>query len=317
MATPNLDTRKGRWTRRRLLGATLALAATPLLSAQAQPPARRSRLILLGTKGGPTPSRSRAPAANLLLVDGVPFLVDAPDGVARQLVVAGVDLPALGHVFITHHHSDHNAGLGALMLLAWGAGLRTPLDIFGPPPLARLVRSHLDANSVDIAVRMREEGRPRLNSLVRAHELRRAGVVLQHGQVRVTCALVDHYSLRPAFAYRFDTPDRSFVFSGDTAPSDNLIALARGADVLVHEVMLMEAIDRIADGNAPTLRDHLVRSHTTSEQVGRIAAAAGVRTLVLSHLVPAFPDIGDESWAAGARRSFAGEIIVGRDLMEI
>jgi ribonuclease BN (tRNA processing enzyme) len=118
-------------------------------------------------------------------------------------------------------------------------------------------------------------------------------------------------------AYRFGTPDRSFVFSGDTAPSDALIALARGADVLVHEAMLESALGTITDGNAPRLMDHLLRSHTTTEQLGRVAQAAGVRTLVLSHLVPALPTFTDAMWIEGVRRHYRGRIIVGRDMMEI
>jgi len=142
------------------------------------------------------------------------------------------------------------------------------------------------------------------------------GPILEKAGVRARCATVDHYTV-PARAYRFDTPDRSFVFSGDTRPSQALIALARGADVLVHEVMLAEALRGIDDGNAPNLMDHLLRSHSTTEEVGRVAAAAGVRTLVLSHLVPALPTITDEMWTEGVRRHFHGEVIVGRDMMEI
>jgi ribonuclease BN (tRNA processing enzyme) len=132
----------------------------------------------------------------------------------------------------------------------------------------------------------------------------------------VTAALANHNSV-PNYAFRFDTPDRSFVFSGDTARSERLIALARGADVLVHEALYLPAVPRMKDGNAPALREHLLKGHTATEDVGRIAAAAGVKTVVLAHLVPAFPDITDAMWADGVRKHFDGEIIIGRDLMEI
>ncbi|HEX2624352.1 MAG TPA: MBL fold metallo-hydrolase [Sphingomicrobium sp.] len=301
--------------RRELIGAGASTLALPRVAfAQAQP--RRSKLILLGTKGGPNPSRNRAPAANLLIVDGKPFLIDCPDGTARQLVMADVPLSSVGSIFLTHHHSDHMAGLGAFFLLTWAVGLKTPLTVFGPKPLRKIVAAELEAGRPDIEYRMREEGRPDLRRLVRSVELTRGGAVANIPPVRVSCALVDHYTV-PTFAYRFDTPDRSFVFSGDTRPSQALIDLARGADVLVHEVMLASAIDRIADANAPELRAHLVKSHTTTEELGMVAAAAGVRTVVLSHLVPAFPDLTDAMWTEGVRRHFKGEIIVGRDLMEI
>jgi ribonuclease BN (tRNA processing enzyme) len=289
-----------------------ALAAPRLARAR---PARRSRLILLGTKGGPTPSPFRAPASNLLVVDGAPYVIDCPDGVAERLVRAGVALDTLTDIFITHHHSDHVAGLGALLNLAWGSGLRTPVTVYGPEPMARVLAARLAANQVDIDLRMNEEGRPPLVPLIMAREVG-AGTILETPKVRVRSAIVDHYTV-PARGYRFDTPDRSIAFSGDTRPSDALITLARGADVLVHEVMLVEALGGIRDGNAPNLMDHLLRSHTTTEEVGRVAAAAGVRTLVLSHLVPALPTVTDAMWTEGVRRHFHGEIIVGRDGMEI
>jgi ribonuclease BN (tRNA processing enzyme) len=301
-----------------VLGAGAAgLLAPELARAQPAPGGRRSRLILLGTKGGPTPSPLRAPASNLLIVDGVPFVIDAPDGVAERIVRAGIPLDRLGEIFITHNHSDHNAGLGALLVLAWGSGLRTPVTIRGPAPLARLVAGHLAANDYDIMIRMSEEGRIPLAPLVSTREIGESGLVLQTPTVRVTCALANHYHV-PNYAYRFDTPDRSFVFSGDTARSDAVIALARGADVLVHEAIMLSALGAIGnDGNARNLMDHLVNSHSSPEDVGRVAAAAGVRTVVLSHLVPAGPQATDAMWIEGVRRHFSGEIIVGRDMMEV
>jgi ribonuclease BN (tRNA processing enzyme) len=131
---------------------------------------------------------------------------------------------------------------------------------------------------------------------------------------------VNHPPVTPAFAFRFDCPDRSIVISGDTTPSDALIALARDADVLVHEVMHLPSIEKLiaTEPNAKTLREHLLASHTTTEQVGVVATRAGVKTLVLSHFVPGgFPFVPDETWAADVRKHFSGRIIVGKDLLEI
>ena len=126
--------------------------------------------------------------------------------------------------------------------------------------------------------------------------------------------------MRPALAYRFDTANRSVVFSGDTAPSESLIALARGADVLVHEVLYVPGLEGLAarDPGAGRLREHLIASHTPTTEVGRIAAAAGVKALVLSHFVPGDdPWITDEMWTEGIRRYFKGDVVVGRDLMAL
>jgi len=124
----------------------------------------------------------------------------------------------------------------------------------------------------------------------------------------------------PAFGYRFDAADRSIVISGDTRPSDTLIALARGADVLVHDALYPEAVDRLVANvpNAPALKQSILSHHTSAEDAGRVAQAAGVKTLVLSHLVPPEdPQITPQMWIDAASRHFAGTVIVGEDLLEI
>lgn len=253
----------------------------------------------------------------LVVVEGRPYVVDTPNGVARQLAKAGVQLNQLSQIFITHNHSDHVIDAGTLLVLAWGAGLDTPVELHGPPPLREIVRDSLAASSYDIAVRMREEGRRSLSPLIHVEERSSGGLVAKDDRVRVTSTLVDHYTVKPAFAYRFDTPTRSIVISGDTTYCPRLIELARGADLLIHEAMYLPGIDQLTGENAPTLREHLLRSHSTTEQVGMVAAEAGVKKLVLSHLVPASPAITDEMWLAGVRKHFTGEAIVGRDLQEV
>ena len=250
----------------------------------------------------------------------MPYVVDCGDGVARQLVIAGVPLPVLRHIFITHHHSDHNADYGNLIWLAWASGLRTPIDTWGPPPLEKMTRLFFEMNASDIDTRIADEGRVPLAPLVHAHELREGGSVLQDERVKVTAALVHHPPVVPSFGYRFDARDRSIVVSGDTAPSDNLIALARGADVLVHEALYVPGVDRLVAGvpNATTLKQSILSHHTTAEDAGRIAQAAGVKTLVLSHFVPPEdPAVTDQMWIDAARTHFRGQVVVGKDLMAL
>ena len=281
----------------------------------------RTRLILLGTKGGPRPTpQYRGQPAQVVLVDDVPYVVDCGSGVADKLVLAGVPLPSLRHVFITHHHSDHVLDYGNLLLLAWATGLQSPVDSWGPPPLVGMTRLVFALNEVDIETRIADEGRPDPRAFVAAHEFTGPGPVMADERVRVTACLVPHGIIKPAFAYRFDTAERSIVISGDTAYSAALIELARGADVLVHEAIYLPAVERLLsrNPNATRLREHLVAGHTTPEDAGRVAAAAGVGHLVLSHLAPGDdPGVTDEIWLAEARRTYDGKITVAQDLMEV
>ncbi len=306
--------------RRELLAAALGLCVVPALPQLVTAQGPRTRLILLGTGGGPRPKKTVSASAQVILVNDTPYVVDCGDGVARQLVSAGVSLTKLRHVFITHHHSDHNADYGNLILLAWASGLRTQVDTWGPPPLTRMTKLFFEMNSYDIDIRIQDEGRTPLVPLVRTHEFSKGGVVMQDDNVKVTATLVDHPLVAPAFGYRFDGPDRSIVISGDTARSDALVHLAQGADVLVHEALWVPAVDQIVGSvaNASTLKKHIMASHTAAEDCGRVAEAAGVKTLVLSHLVPPDnPMITDQMWIDAASKYFRGRVVVGKDLMEI
>ena len=257
----------------------------------------------------------------MILVNDAAYVFDCGVGATIQLVRAEIRLASLRHVFITHHHSDHNADYGPLLLTAWASGLRTRVDTWGPPPLARMTEAFLKMNEYDIQTRTSDEGRVPLAPLIKAHDLHDAGVVLRESGVTVTCALVEHPPVQKAFAYRLDSADRSIVISGDTKRSDALVKLARGADVLVHEVIWPAAVDRMLAGvyNAAALKKSILGHHTAPEDVGRVAAQAGVKTLVLSHLVPSEDsELTDEKWTEAVRRGgYEGPVIVGRDLMEI
>lgn len=305
--------------RREFLAAGAAIVGAPFVVGR-RPVQSRSRLILLGTAGGPTPKPNRAAPSQVIVVNGVSYVIDCGNGVARQMILAGLTMGSLRGVFLTHQHSDHNADLGNLLLLGWASDLASRVHVFGPPPTNAMMKAFLELNAADIQTRIADEGRPALDRLIATRELTRGGPVMQDANARVTCAMVNHPPVTPAFAYRFDCPDRSIVISGDTTPSEALIELARDADVLVHEVMHVPSIDKLiaTESNAKTLREHLLASHTTTDQVGQVAARARVKTLVLSHFVPGgYPFVPDDVWAAGARKHFSGRIIVGRDLLEI
>jgi ribonuclease BN (tRNA processing enzyme) len=306
--------------RRAFLRRAAALVSAASCAATGKAQAKKTRLILLGTGGGPRPRKVSSASAQVIISNGTAYVIDCGNGVARQLVLANVALPTLRHIFLTHQHSDHNADYGNLIWLAWAAGLATRVDTWGPPPLGKMTRLFFEMNAGDISSRITNEGRVPLLPLVHVHELKAGGLVMRDENVTVTATLVNHPPVVPSFAYRFNATDRSIVISGDTTPSDNLVKLARGADVLVHSVLYVPALDRLVARvrNATALRASIMANQTSAEDAGRIAHAAGVGTLVLSHFVPADdPDVTDQMWIDAARTHFRGSVILGKDLLEI
>ncbi len=306
---------------RMALWSLAAATRTPAAFAQQEGARKGTRLVLLGTKGGPrVGAAGRTNPSNLLVIEGVPYVVDCGYGVSRQLVRAGVPLNSLRYVFLTHQHSDHNLEYGPLLYNGWATGLKQQVDVYGPPPLAAMTDAFLQSMRFDIDTRIADEGKPDLRKLVATHEVSANGTVLRNDAVHVRAMRVEHPPIEHAYAYRFDCADRSIVFSGDTAYLPALADFAQGADVLVHEVMYLPGVDALVKRvpNAATLREHLLASHTLTDDVGRVAQAAGVATLVLSHFVPGDDEsITDEMWAEGARKHYGGRIVVGRDLMEV
>lgn len=305
-----------------LLGASsFALAGLALRATAQIQPQKRTKIILLGTKGGPTLGTSgRSNSATLILINDVPHLIDCGYGVSRQVISAGVALDRLRYIFITHHHSDHDLEYGTLFYNAWVAKLSSLVNAYGPVGLRKMTRDFFSYMKFDIDTRIVDEGMADPRKLLTVHEFDKPGVVMQNDVVRVSSCLVRHPPIKQSYAYRFDARDRSVVISGDTAYAPELAAFAKGADVLVHEAMYLPAIEKLIKqfAGAKRLREHLMAAHTSTEDVGKIAAQAGVKTLVLTHLVPGDdPSISDEQWAEGVRKYFDGQVIVGKDLLEI
>jgi ribonuclease BN (tRNA processing enzyme) len=297
-----------------------------------------TRLIMLGTQGGPRPSVDRAQPANLLVVNGVDYLIDAGNGVARQLALAGVSPTNIHQIFITHNHDDHNADWGTLMGLAWTLGGTAPITVHGPPGTESMREGFLRYFAPNAAARS-DEG---VNGLapakfMLAQDITRAGPVYQDANVRVTAVENCHYHFKAgspgygwqrSFAFRFQTPDRVVVFSGDTGPCGEVLTqFAKGADILVHEVIDLEAIERLVrarpSGTGPSaerraaLVQHLTLDHSSPEEVGRVAAGAGVSLLVLSHIVgSASSEEAEARYLAGVRKNFSGRVVVAKDLMQ-
>lgn len=276
-----------------------------------------TELVLLGTAGGPTPRGERHGPSQVVLVDDDAYVIDCGSGVARQLFRAGVPISSVRAVFITHHHSDHNADLGNLFLLSW-AGLRRPVDIYGPPPLSRIMKSFFEMSRYDTEIRSRDEKRPPLESFIRMHEFTGPGTVYKDERVRVSAAPVEHPPVEECYAFRLDTDDRAIVISGDTRACEAVVGLATGADVLVHEALYVPGVEQLVAGNnARAMREHVMNSHTSVSEVGGIAERAGVPELVLSHLAPSSNLVSDEIWESEAQKGYSGKVLPGEDLMRL
>ena len=281
-----------------------------------------TRLVLLGTAGGPSAKAARAQPANAIIVNDDIYIIDAGDGVVRQLALGGYPLAKVRAVFLTHLHSDHVAGFGPLLLRSWLSGRNEVIDSIGPVGIEAMTRGYLQHMQRDIELRVTGEGRAPLSGLIRASDIDQEGVVYRDDNLSVTVFSVDHGAANPAYGYRFDSRDRSIVFSGDTRPHENVMNAAKGADVLVHEVISVPAVDAMIAAVSPgnnELRDHLLGDHSTPEQVGEIATASGVKTLVLTHFGGTGHPTFDrpEVWEAAVRKTWAGRLIVGEDLMVI
>lgn len=331
----------------------------------------RTRLVLLGTAGGPNwgGGGNRAGVSTAIVYDGRVYIVDLGVGSLRRLSESGLGpesgtLNPVRGVFFTHLHSDHTADWPTMYTTVhtntFGRTDPDPIRVFGPgdrgtlprvfppsrpapaviapdsptPGIAELTRRLDEAFAQDLNDRARDSNFRAPSSQFRVEDIDLAGVwdvdpqgvpprlaapidVWVDGDVTITATLVDHHPTAPAFAYRFDTPDGSVVVSGDTTVSQNLIDLARGADYLVHEVIDPAWVDQVVSPLPPEqagpVRQHLLEAHTTIAQVGALVAQpAGVKNLVLSHLVPSTS--ADRVWKP-ASKGFSGKLTVGSDLL--
>lgn len=307
--------RRPRTTRRAV---TIAVFACVALATFAQPiragEAERTSVTLLGTGGGPIGRAQRAGIASLVEYGGERYLVDAGEGVVRQLAQAGIDASTLSTIFLTHLHDDHTAGLPALLSFSWTRGGR-PVLLVGPPRTQALLDGVLAFMEPNVEIRSAERPYARLpRDLYSARELQPADV-WSSGAVRVAVLENTHYHFRPdsaarrnrSYALRFTTPDRAIVFTGDTGPSAELVAFAAGADTIVAE-LASSADVRNVPGD---VRAHMLTEHLSPTEAGLLAKRAGARHLVLSHV----GTVPDED-VAEIRRQFDGTVTAGHDLMK-
>lgn len=297
--------------------------------------AAQTRITLLGTGGGPVAKRSRSQPATLLQVGVKSYLIDAGDGVLRQLAFAGLKPDAIDAVFLTHMHFDHTAGLPAFMALDWVGRRNDTVSVYGPPGTEKFVRDavNLFQGGADL-FHLQQPRLPRLSSLFEAHDIAITGPseVYCDGTIRIVAVANSHYSTMQlteheygfdrSYSYRIETGDRVIVFTGDSGPSPALEELARDADILVSEVIDLPAIINLlrmrseATGVDQTEQiDHMIKEHLTPEEVGKLASRAGVKLVVLSHFAePADDDAERPKFLEAVRKHFHGQVVAGRDL---
>lgn len=274
-----------------------------------------AQLTILGSKGGPAiRPGGPMPTSSLLEIAGRNIVVDCGLGVTRSLVATGMNLKTLDIICITHLHSDHVLELGALIHTAWTTGITTPIHVYGPPGIEAYWQGFMASMAFDCGIRVIDEGRIPINELVHIHTYTE-GVVMQLDNLRVDALRVVHPPVHECFALRFDS-DVHVTFSADTCYHPPLIDFARHSDILVHEAMLVAGLDALVakTGGGDKLRNHLLASHTTAEDVARLATAAEVKHLVLHHLVPADdPQFTQSDWLAAVRPYWHGPLSVGYD----
>jgi ribonuclease Z len=279
-------------------------------------PSDVTQVVLLGT-GTPNDDPERSGPAVAIVVNGTPYLVDFGPGVVRRAAAMspsyGGTMPALEtsnlkHAFLTHLHSDHSAGLSDLILTPWVMGRNEPLELYGPEGTAAMVKHVLMAYEADI--RYRVDGLEPANDRgwrVNVHEID-DGVVFEDDNVKVEAFRVRHGTWANAFAYKFTTPDRVIVISGDAAPDARIEEQAEGVDILIHEVYSVEGLQR----HTPAWQKYHRANHTSAYELGEMASRARPDLLILYHML--FWGASEEEILDEVREKYDGDVVLGNDL---
>ena len=306
---------------------TVVLAPLIAQNAPLAAPASHTQIVLLGT-GNPPADPDRSGPATAIVVNGTPYLVDFGAGVVRRAKAAVADrgITALEPtnlrvVFVTHLHSDHTVGYPDLILTPWVLGRRFPLEVYGPTGIKAMTEHLLEAYSADFDTRMKDSAiigpGPMRSSPeghnVNAHEIAAPGVVYRDGNVTVTAFPTKH--AMESYGYRFDTPDRSIVISGDTNPTQATIDACHGCDVLIHEVLTQEWLAK-----RPDFQNYASKFHTSTLRLAELATKAKPGLLILYHASISWRPAVDSVRSTPAEllneisAQYAGHVVVGRDL---
>jgi ribonuclease BN (tRNA processing enzyme) len=325
---------------RRAAAIICAVACVALLRAEqgiAETAMPRATFVTLGTGGGPLTRVKRSEPANAVVVGDAIYLFDVGDGVQRQLVAAGLRLRDVRAIFVSHHHVDHNGDLAPVLVTRWLLNSHDPVPVIGPPGTKAMVEQVAAAfRPTELApITIGGPKKPAIVSSTDASDLARTmdepTLIYEDDVLRVLAITNAHYHFPPdseesrfarSYSFRIETPGRTFVYTGDTGPSDHVVALARNADVLVSEVIDLAAMERVLQQAADIppaalgpMIAHMEQNHLTPAEVGHLAARAQVKQVVLTHLSPGMDAESDtDGYVAGIDEHYQGPVSVARDL---
>ncbi len=276
-----------------------------------------TKVIMLGT-GNPNPSPFQSGCSVAIVVNDVPYIVDFGPGMIRQSAamspryggnIKGLNTKNIKRAFLTHLHSDHTTGYPDLIFTPWVMGRNEPLEVYGPVGINAMTENILEAYKDDIHYRL--NGSEPANDQgwrVNSHEFTEEGIIYQDSNVTVEAFPVEHGEWPNAWGFRFTTPDKVIVISGDTKPTEKIIEYAQGADMLIHEVYYKKGYDT----KAQLWKDYHADHHTSTFELAEIAQKTQPKLLVLYHIL--YWGGTDEDLLNEISGAYKGKVIVGRDL---
>ncbi len=276
-----------------------------------------TKLVILGS-GTPNPSPLQSGCALAIIVLDTPYIIDFGPGLIRKAAalsptyggkITGLEVEKIKRAFLTHLHSDHTTGYPDLILTPWVMGRDEPLEVFGPEGISKMTNNILEAYEDDIKYRV--YGSEPANDQgwrVNNHEFTTEGIIYQDENVKVEAFPVVHGTWPNAWGFRFTTPDRIIVISGDTAPSEKVIKYADNADILVHEVYSKAGFDKRSE----SWKNYHSQHHTSTYELGEIAGKTNPKLLVLYHIL--FWGASEQDLTDEIGEKYKGNVIAGRDL---
>ncbi len=304
--------------KQKILIILICVFATTILKAQRDfSDSEITKIILLGT-GNPNPSPLHSGPSVAIVVNDEPYIIDFGPGLIRKAAamseryggkIKGLEIKKIKRAFLTHLHSDHTTGYPDLIFTPWVMGRDTPLEVYGPEGINNMTDHILKAYEEDIKYRV--YGLEPTNNQgwrVNSHEITEEGIVYQDNNVKVEAFPVPHGSWPNAWGYRFTTPDKIIVISGDTSPSEKIKEYATGADILIHEVYPQEKFNSLSD----FWKSYHSKNHTSTFELAEIANAAKPKLLVLYHML--FWGASEKELFDEIKENYKGKVIVGKDL---